>query len=523
MASLAVPWLGVAVIALLLGAAWLVAHTRAAITGTAEVIQTQRDGLAALPALIGASGTDDDAPAPAGTSVVISSGPGKFEGRVVDEQKRPVAGAEVTFECHYIYGQTDAPLPRTTTTALGGFVFEADADCLATLIAIKDDRMARDTITRSAPRDLVLAPPVVISVHVVDAETGAAIGGAEVETGGRNAATTDTGGHAELRLPRNQFGAQPHEVLFVRARGYTSAVDGGWSPDRTAESQARTAQVDPLAVRTIRLARGIAVRGQVLGAGLTRVTMYMFGPINPDGPVVRRGTRALPGVEAGPAGPDGRFEIWVPRPGRYELVPDARNMPALQIVNEAEIQIDVGTEGRSDVVIHMASRPGMGIAGTVVDAAGAPVAGARVTAPRGLMRPVTTDERGQFAIPDATVRGGPHRLLARHGALASDAVSVEIQQDRLMPITLRLGPAGVSGVVVDPEGYVVPGAEVYLNPSDDLSSSGFATTDAEGRFSFDVPRGSFVFSVRRSSEHDFLDEDDRVIAGGTHHVRLVVP
>ncbi|MBC7974225.1 MAG: carboxypeptidase regulatory-like domain-containing protein, partial [Myxococcales bacterium] len=517
--------------------AWLVAHTRAAITGTAEVIQTQRDGLAALPALLGASGTDDDAPVPpGGTSAVISSGPVKLEGRVVDDQKRPVAGAEVTLDCGYDHGQADVPLPRATTSALGAFTFEADAGCLPSITAVKNDRMIQ-VMSRSQPLELVLAPRLVIAVHVVDAETGAGIGNAEVSTAGvlsasyRNSATTNASGHAELYVPwmsggpahRNRMNRlNLDKEIFARAHGYVPMhVDAENQPAHMSDVANPTDHNDPPVTRTIRLVRGIVVRGQLIGAATTEARLDVvgplgeFGPAAPDGPWTRR-----KGLEADLVDADGRFEIRVPAPGRYRIRPHA---PSLGAIDDAETSIEVGPGGRSDVVIHVGTPSAKGITGIVLDPSGHPVAGAQVSPPLPMMAPVTTDARGQFSIPSATALGGPYSLLARHGSLASEILPVDLLDKPLTHMTFRLAPAGISGVVVDDEGYVVPGAEVYRNVTDDFVSGDRATTDAEGRFSFDVPRGSFVLSVRRSSEHDFLDEDDRIIAGGTHNVRLVVP
>jgi hypothetical protein len=80
---------------------------------------------------------------------------------------------------------------------------------------------------------------------------------------------------------------------------------------------------------------------------------------------------------------------------------------------------------------------------------------------------------------------------------------------------------------VDSDGMAVPGAQVWLNDCCGdhrvVVRGTRAITDARGRFAFDVPRGDFVLSVRRSDEDDFLVEDDRRIAGGSRAVTLVVP
>ncbi|HEX4418587.1 MAG TPA: carboxypeptidase-like regulatory domain-containing protein [Kofleriaceae bacterium] len=93
-------------------------------------------------------------------------------------------------------------------------------------------------------------------------------------------------------------------------------------------------------------------------------------------------------------------------------------------------------------------------------------------------------------------------------------------------VTLQLGPSGVSGVVVDGDGTPVPGADVWLNACCDHHhriGGSHVIADALGRFAFDVPGGSFVLSVRRTADDDYLDEDDKLVRGGERNVRLVLP
>jgi hypothetical protein len=65
----------------------------------------------------------------------------------------------------------------------------------------------------------------------------------------------------------------------------------------------------------------------------------------------------------------------------------------------------------------------------------------------------------------------------------------------------QIGPTGISGTAVDHDGASVAGADVWLNPccaaTRDVVAGKRFTTDANGRFSFDTPRGEFVLSVRR--------------------------
>jgi hypothetical protein len=118
-------------------------------------------------------------------------------------------------------------------------------------------------------------------------------------------------------------------------------------------------------------------------------------------------------------------------------------------------------------------------------------------------------------------------FLATRGELASAFTPVEIRdRDQNLELTLQLGPAGIAGVVVDLDGLPVPGADVWLNfccGKRRLIQGRRVEADAQGRFAFDVPRGEFVLSVRRSRDDDFDDRDDHVVSGGSRNVRLVLP
>jgi len=151
------------------------------------------------------------------------------------------------------------------------------------------------------------------------------------------------------------------------------------------------------------------------------------------------------------------------------------------------------------------------------------VAGAWVGSPTGRTPPIATDLRGQFAI---AIHDAPYSLVARHGDQASEILRVNPERGKLLSVTLTLGPTGIAGVVVDGDGAPIPGAEIWRNPVPELGlgvMNARAIADAQGRFSFDLPRGTYRLSVRRSSDDDFLDEDDVHVASGTHDLRLVLP
>jgi hypothetical protein len=152
-----------------------------------------------------------------------------------------------------------------------------------------------------------------------------------------------------------------------------------------------------------------------------------------------------------------------------------------------------------------------------------------------VLHPVVTDAHGRFSLHTGLLarfrpRGETVRqifLVARDGSLASAFTPVALRdEDQNTHVTLQLGPSGIAGVVVDLEGAPVPGADVWLNyccGKHTLVEGARVKADAEGRFAFDVPRGDFVLSVRRSHDDDFDVRDDKTVSGGSHDVHLVIP
>jgi hypothetical protein len=117
-----------------------------------------------------------------------------------------------------------------------------------------------------------------------------------------------------------------------------------------------------------------------------------------------------------------------------------------------------------------------------------------------------------------TERFGALHVVANHGEHGSELVPIAND-----PLTLRLGPTGIAGIVTDLDGNPVADADVYLNPGRAVTFGRHISTDAAGRFSIDVSREAFTLSVRRTTEDDFDDRDDQVIVGGSRNVRLTVP
>jgi protocatechuate 3,4-dioxygenase beta subunit len=260
----------------------------------------------------------------------------------------------------------------------------------------------------------------------------------------------------------------------------------------------------------IRLNRGIAVSGSVVGPDGTAVagaSVVLSGPA---------GAAKIIDVTA-KSDASGNFTTKVPAAGRYELSAERRDR-----TNDGAVEVQIPAEGRTSLVARVVPRGE--IRGTVVDLGNKPVADARVSLAEGTIRPVVTDANGRFVIENIV---GVVDLIANRGADASAIHHAQIKSGERAEVVLQVGPSGIAGIAVDHDGAPVADAEVWLNDCCEASPRVVRgkrfTTDANGRFSFDTPRGDFVLSVRRSEDDDYDDEDDLKVTGGSHDVRLVVP
>jgi protocatechuate 3,4-dioxygenase beta subunit len=466
-----------------------------------------------------------DPMAPSLGSVPIDPDQLRITGAVVDHAGRPVGGAELVINC--LYEDEIATGPTTVRTASNGaFGFEVNRDCRLSMVARKDDAespVEHGLFGRNGPRKptepfvLRLAPAPVAVFKVVDADTGGPIAGARLSAdnfrGRLASAVSDTTGVARIRID-NYSRLTWYSQIAIDAPGYPSVSEKLTNPDGT--------HPDGPIARTVRLVRGVPVSGRVVG---------------PDGRGVANSFVVVEDAadwEARVTDAAGAFSVAVPRAGRYRA---QASPPGLMMRRNAAhaMDIEVGAHGRTDVVLKPLPEPGGELTGTVVDNAGNPVAGARVRSAERELHPVVSDAHGRFSFHVgflATLRRSGETvrqifLVARHGSLASAFTPVEIHnEDQNTDITLQLGPAGIAGVVIDLEGTPVPGADVWLNDccgKHRFIQGAHVEADAEGRFGFDVPRGNFVLSVRRSQDDDFDDRDDKTVSGDSHDLHMLIP
>jgi RNA polymerase sigma-70 factor (ECF subfamily) len=522
-AGVGVPVLIAAAILLVLVAGWLAVHVRSTPDARAGATwPTPRTDASA-----GRSAARElDVTRKETASPELPSPPGRrrIVGRVVDDQQRPVADADVAVTCGvYPIGDVYDEGLRARTTQSGGFSVEVDSTCQVSITAHRDGRSAmgyrveRDDGSRIV---LTLLPDIIVTVHVVDADTNAPLPGARIVSLHEFAptpsgpGTSDKAGVAKISLhaPHRDSpdGVPNSTTLLVEATGHVPEV----ITVATTNGELRAGPLE----RTVHLARGLPISGQLVGPdgeAVPHAALHIRGPRGQESEALTSGSHVEHADDAG------HFEVRVPRAGTYELT--ARTA-SLEPADRGQGVVAIGDRGGRDVVIHLVPRQESGVTGEAVDLRGEPVAGARISSPSQFIKPVTSDDKGRFTIPRA--REAFH-LLARAGEMASEVVAVRPQAGVIAHLKLTLGPAGATGIVVDADGAPIAKAQLWVN-HDSLSSWGYSLagryfTDEHGAFSLDLPRGAFRVSVRRSFEDDFLDQDDVVLSGGTRAARIVLP
>jgi hypothetical protein len=179
-----------------------------------------------------------------------------------------------------------------------------------------------------------------------------------------------------------------------------------------------------------------------------------------------------------------------------------------------------------DLDLVLRRRPdGGSVKGHVTDLSGKPIAGAKLTNPgrsSSLARTAMTDTEGRFALDNVFESGTGHQLIVKATGFAPEQVTFQ-PAPRSAPaeITIKLAPGHrIRGRVQNSSGRPIAEAHVFYahgNHFPDGGVGGSATTDSEGRFSFDsLPvKPPFTFDAKGYSEipETFLplDGDDEVV------------
>jgi hypothetical protein len=241
---------------------------------------------------------------------------------------------------------------------------------------------------------------------------------------------------------------------------------------------------------------GLRIAGRVSTSADDPVPGAIIGCYQGRGSQLRRNTASI----TTSAGVDGSFAIEGLRPGQYNLVV---RMPGKAELQQTVPLIDRDVEDLSLVLVASST-----IVGRTVDAGGAPVAGARVTAAlevgsgdawRGSYRRAISDDAGNFRIEG--VGDGRLSLRAEHERAGTATLAAESAPhpggERQVVLTLTVD-SEISGRVRRSDGRPAAGARVDIRFVDARPPWLNAETaaDGEGRYAFyGVPPGSALLSA----------------------------
>jgi hypothetical protein len=435
----------------------------------------------------------------------------RLEGQVIDADDHPVKGATVVL---------GANPPRTTTTEDdGSFVFDQLVARPYSLSARATTGIAGPITSRltgkSDPVVLKLRPGAKLTVTVT-------AGGKPID------ATVELRGEDEQRIE-----AKGGTAVFAQV------VPGGYTIAAWAPGMARAFQWIAISGTTearISLSPGAPVSGRVVddkGVGVVGASVRYGGASD-------WSQQASDRLDAAITIEDGKFELPALPAGSFRFTAThEEHAPG----TSALVTLD-GKNPTTGVAIQLTA--GATVRGKVVDAAGQAVASARVrfgvaTNPRMMIfeapRQVYTTADGTFA-----VKGLPRKLLqavALHETGASQSVEVDTSGGDVANVRLTIDVTGtIAGVVVDPAGQPVEGAQVSAGPSfaDNRTRVDFSQwrlrgfpqelTDASGKFTLTgLSPGSYTISAastaRRSRRGPGVG-DGVVAATGDNNVKLIL-
>ncbi len=372
-----------------------------------------------------------------------------------------------------------------------------------------EDRGIRVVKGQAVTRDLSLRPGLKVRGTVVDGDTRKPVEGAVVAYGlqnisGKREVTTDATG--SFTIPGIARGQQ---LFVIRADGYSET------------RKSLPLEDDPTIV--LEIFKGRTLRGRVedrSGSPIAEALVF----VGREGVFV--GPRSKPSASTDR---DGRFTVPdLPAGQTYRLIVRHDGHPE---TISPEIALTADT---AEIVVVMG--PGGSIGGTVRDAAGQPIEGAKITVvdafnpdpldPQGLLPTfggtgrgtAETGHDGRYVVENLSP--GKKRVSAGADAFLpsriEEATVVESPTPTVLDFVLDRGKS-ISGRVTDPLGKPVEGAKVNASANQpEVSGFGSATTEADGAYRVErLADGAFNVSVRKPG---FTVEYKKDVPSGTDGV-----
>ncbi len=433
-------------------------------------------------------------------------------GHLLASDETPVAGAEVELRFN---GKT----ARTSTGSDGRFALTVTTPVELSLAARAPGFAAVVVPGLAVPPgpgdwdlgDLLLAADAGLRGRVVDGD-GNPVAGARLlllRQTPDGVVTSQSASDPAGRFAFNALAEGEQADLEVRAEGFVTTLLPGL---------ASASEGGPL---EIVLAAGIRLSGLVLDADGQPVAGALVSAVAGSGEGA--GQPRLSATDA-----DGRFDIAELPAGELSLRARRANGPA-----GPELRLEVAAgENRADLELKLFGEAV--VAGTVGDAAGAPLAGvtvvAEVTVPErdaALLR-TRTDTAGHFRLVGG-LHGHWHLTASRAGYRPADQ-ELEVVLDAADVQLRLLASPPLTGLVTDPEGRAIAAAEVRLEPR--RGADGRDRLSREGSSAVSGPNGSFQLPTEgagtyalRATAAGFAPIVDRLIAisageEGPLHVEL---
>jgi uncharacterized GH25 family protein len=439
--------------------------------------------------------------------VIWGAGAGAtFRGKVVDASGRPIAAAKVGL--YEMTGGVDTPtgyvvnrLTETTTEADGTFSFAAagsDAYSRAVIVARKSGLAlgwAYWVMRENKQQDITLTPPQQLGGVVVDVE-GKPLRDATVfvtsgQIGTRPgdqryllgpparqllAAKTDATGHFTL----DNLAGDAMFDLGVEKPGYATMM----TFDQSSSGQRLSFATGKTDVRLV-MHREARIEGRVVDRDSGRPVSGVS--------VVARSEQGIPSLQPEPATSqvDGAFAFDALLSGAYSL---SVAMPEEGLAEWVAAPVPVALEAgqtQNDVTIAV-SKGGIVEFVITAQASGEPIDRARVSirdAARNQGGSVVSNVEGiarKRLMPGTYQLSGPYKQGYTRGGGPPSVTVVENTTQRVA-MTLAESPK-VSGIVRDPEGKPVAGAEVLVLPR---STRDAAVSDVDGRYEVVWDRSSW--------------------------------